>query len=107
MLNFRGLSKIYNMKLSKSDILKLAKLAKLDLSQTEIKTYQKQLGQVLSYVNKINELKLNKVKQSLTGTEDNQIGPRPDEIVPSSPETINQAAVMKNGYVVSPDVFGK
>ncbi|PWB38548.1 MAG: hypothetical protein C3F02_03425 [Parcubacteria group bacterium] len=92
------------MKLSPRDVIKLAQLAKLDLSPAEIKIYQKQLVKVLDYVNKINKLKLDKIKESLTGTEDNLVGPRPDISQSSQPAVIKQA-VLQDGLVVSPEVF--
>lgn len=95
------------MKLSKHEVLNLAKLAKLELSDTEIKDYQKQLVDVLDYVDKINNLKLNKVKESLTGAENNEVGPRPDKVELSDPKIIQQANVLEDNYVVAPNVFKK
>lgn len=93
------------MNLSKNDVIKLAQLAKLKLTDSEVRTYQKQLVKVLDYVNKVKELKLDKVRESLTGIGDNPVGPRPDVIVASQPEVIRQAAELQDGLVVSPEVF--
>ncbi len=95
------------MKLSKEDVIKLAQLAKLKLTDSEVRTYQKQLVQVLDYFNKVKELKLAKVPESLTGIGDNPVGPRPDVVAPSAPEVIKQAAELQEGLVASPEVFEK
>jgi len=44
-------------KLSENDILHVAKLAKLTLSKEEITRYQKQLSEVVGYVEELNEVK--------------------------------------------------
>ena len=43
------------MGLDKAEIKKIADLAKLELSDSELETYQEQLASVLNYVNKINK----------------------------------------------------
>ena len=43
-------------KLSEKDILHVAKLAKLTLSREEIDRYQKQLSEVVGYVEELNEV---------------------------------------------------
>lgn len=40
-------------KLSREDILKLARLARLDVSEEEIELYQKELSSILQYVEQI------------------------------------------------------
>ncbi len=94
------------MKFSKKEVLHLADLTKLKLSEEEIKTYQKQLGDVLNYVDKINELDLDKIKESLTGVEGLDVSlPRLDIVEESSPETISHACNVKDNYIISPKVF--
>ena len=95
------------MGLDKAEIKKIADLAKLELSDSELETYQEQLASVLNYVNKINELDLKSVKESLSGTEDTLVGPRPDELKASKPETIKSAHSIKDSLVVAPNVFDK
>jgi len=95
------------MLFDRQQVLKLARLARLDLSPAEIKSYQKQLLEILNYVNKIKKLKLDKVPESLTGVEEPGVGPRPDRVGTSWPETIQQAAEIKDAYAVSPGVFEK
>lgn len=94
------------MKFSKKEVLHLADLVKLKLSEKEIESYKKQLGDVLNYIDKINELNLDKIKESLTGVEDLDVAPpRLDEVEDSSPETVNHACNVKDNYIVSPKVF--
>lgn len=95
------------MELDKKEIEKLADLAKLELSESEIETYKNQLAGVLDYVNKINELDLKSVKESLSGADDTSVGPRPDEVWASRPETILSAHNRKDSLVVAPNVFDK
>lgn len=44
------------MKISKEDVLRVAELAHLELSEAEVETYRAQLDSILSYVGKLNEL---------------------------------------------------
>ena len=59
-------------KLSRDDILKLARLARLRLSETEVETYQKELSAILEYVAHLDSAdteglgnrRISKIKQS-------------------------------------------
>ena len=44
------------MKITREDVLRVAELAHLDLSDTEVETYLRQLDSILTYVEKLNEL---------------------------------------------------
>ena len=44
------------MKISKEDVLKVAALANLELSEAEVASYQGQLDEILTYIDKLNEL---------------------------------------------------
>ena len=44
------------MKITREDVLRVAELAHLDLSETEVDTYLRQLDSILTYVEKLNEL---------------------------------------------------
>ena len=48
--------KNYNMNLTKEEINKLALLARLDLTEEEKEKFRLQLGSILEYVSKLNEL---------------------------------------------------
>lgn len=95
------------MKFDKKQVKNLADLAKLDLTDQELDTYSRQLKDILGYVENINKLDLYKIKESLTGAEDNEVGPRPDEVLPSNPSAVKQACQIDNDYVVAPNVFKK
>jgi len=44
------------MNIKREDVLRVAELANLDLTETEVQTYGQQLGSILSYCEKLNEL---------------------------------------------------
>ena len=44
------------MKMSKDDVLKVAALANLELSDSEVDTYRGHLDDILTYIEKLNEL---------------------------------------------------
>jgi aspartyl-tRNA(Asn)/glutamyl-tRNA(Gln) amidotransferase subunit C len=43
-------------KLSKADVLHVAKLAKLDLTETEVDKYSKQLSSIVDYISELSEV---------------------------------------------------
>ena len=57
--------------LSKDEILHLAKLANISLTEDEIKTYGKQLNDILSYIDQLSEVDTSSVKSTsnISGTE--------------------------------------
>jgi aspartyl-tRNA(Asn)/glutamyl-tRNA(Gln) amidotransferase subunit C len=44
------------VKISREDVLRVAELAYLDLSEAELETYRKQIDEILEYIGKLNEL---------------------------------------------------
>ncbi len=44
------------MKISKEDVLKVAALANLELSDAEVETYRGHLDDILTYIDKLNEI---------------------------------------------------
>ncbi|MGA3295230.1 MAG: Asp-tRNA(Asn)/Glu-tRNA(Gln) amidotransferase subunit GatC [Candidatus Acidiferrales bacterium] len=50
------------MKISREDVIRVAELAHLGLSPEEIDTYRNQLDGILTYVEKLNELDLEKIE---------------------------------------------
>jgi aspartyl-tRNA(Asn)/glutamyl-tRNA(Gln) amidotransferase subunit C len=96
------------MKLDKKQVKHLANLAKLELSAEELEIYADQLTDVLGFVEKINKLDLEKIKESLTGVDGSDtVPPRPDQAEESNPEVIQQACQLENNYLVAPNVFDK
>ncbi|MBT4516842.1 MAG: Asp-tRNA(Asn)/Glu-tRNA(Gln) amidotransferase subunit GatC [Candidatus Komeilibacteria bacterium] len=95
------------MEFNKKEVLHLADLAKLKLSEKELESYNSQLQDILTYVDKINNLDLKNVKESLSGIEDSDVGPRPDSVEACKPEAISQACQKDGKYVAAPNVFNK
>lgn len=50
------------MKISREDVLRVAELAHLELTPEEISAYQGQLDEILTYVDKLNEIDVTKVE---------------------------------------------
>src|ERR1700740_1935062 len=44
------------MKISREDVLRVAELAYLDLTEPELETYRAQIDEILEYIGKLNEL---------------------------------------------------
>jgi aspartyl-tRNA(Asn)/glutamyl-tRNA(Gln) amidotransferase subunit C len=44
------------LKISREDVLRVADLAYLDLSESELETYRKQIDEILEYIGKLNGL---------------------------------------------------
>jgi aspartyl-tRNA(Asn)/glutamyl-tRNA(Gln) amidotransferase subunit C len=51
-----GQQKGYRMKISRDDVLRVAELAYLDLSEVELEMYRAQIDEILEYIGKLNEL---------------------------------------------------
>ena len=50
------------MKISREDVLRVAELAYLELSEAELETYRSQLDSILEYIGKLNELNTSNVE---------------------------------------------
>lgn len=50
------------MKITREDVLRVAELAHLELSEAEIEMFSRQLDSILSYVDKLNELDTSNVE---------------------------------------------
>jgi aspartyl-tRNA(Asn)/glutamyl-tRNA(Gln) amidotransferase subunit C len=44
------------MRISRDDVVRVAELAYLDLSEAELETYRAQINEILEYIGKLNEL---------------------------------------------------
>ncbi len=71
------------MKISREDVLYVAELAHLELSEAEVETYRQQLDSILTYIDKLNQLDTGSVEpmaQVLAGLPVRQAGtPGPEE----------------------------
>jgi aspartyl-tRNA(Asn)/glutamyl-tRNA(Gln) amidotransferase subunit C len=73
------------MKISREDVLRVAELAYLDLSEAELETYRAQINEILEYIGKLNELDTTQVEpmaQVLTDTQTADATLREDLVVP-------------------------
>jgi aspartyl-tRNA(Asn)/glutamyl-tRNA(Gln) amidotransferase subunit C len=60
------------MKITREDVLRVAELAYLDLSEAELETYRKQLDDILEYAGKLNELDTSSVEPMAQVLAENQ-----------------------------------
>jgi aspartyl-tRNA(Asn)/glutamyl-tRNA(Gln) amidotransferase subunit C len=60
------------MKITREDVLRVAELAYLDLSEAELETYRKQLDDILEYAGKLNELDTSNVEPMAQVLAENQ-----------------------------------
>ena len=95
------------MALSKKEVLKLANLAKLDLSDEELATFGHQLTEVLDYFDQLKKLDLNKVDASISGVDQTALKLRLDQVKDSQPEVLQQSQQVEDDYLVAPQVFEK
>jgi aspartyl-tRNA(Asn)/glutamyl-tRNA(Gln) amidotransferase subunit C len=69
-------------KLTRADVLKVARLARLKLTHAEIDDYTDKLGSVLAYVESLNEIDTEDVEPMVHAVELSNVF-RPDETAPS------------------------
>src|SRR6266702_542872 len=84
------------VKISREDVLRVAELAYLDLSETELETYRAQIDEILEYISKLNELDTANVEpmaQVLTDDQTADATLREDIVVPCgiAAEVLRQA----------------
>jgi aspartyl-tRNA(Asn)/glutamyl-tRNA(Gln) amidotransferase subunit C len=94
------------MKLSKSEIEHIAKLARLKLSDNDATVYSKQLSDILDYVEKMNTVDTAGVEETSQVTGLTNIM-REDRIIDSGThdELVDSAPEHGNGYVKVPKVL--
>ena len=68
------------MAISREDVVKVANLSRLALSEDEIGKYTEQLGKILLYVEKLNAVDVSNVEPMITATASGNVF-RPDEVV--------------------------
>ncbi|HXM95371.1 MAG TPA: Asp-tRNA(Asn)/Glu-tRNA(Gln) amidotransferase subunit GatC [Candidatus Dormibacteraeota bacterium] len=75
------------MKISREDVIRVADLAYLELSEAELETYRKQIDEILEYIGKLNEVDTTDVPpmaQVLTDDQTADATLREDLVVPSA-----------------------
>jgi aspartyl-tRNA(Asn)/glutamyl-tRNA(Gln) amidotransferase subunit C len=78
-------AKIAGMKISREEVVRVAELAYLELSETELETYRAQIDEILEYIGKLNELDTANVEpmaQVLTDDQTADATLREDRVVP-------------------------
>jgi len=98
------------MKISREDVLRVADLAYLDLSDSELETYRKQIDEILEYAGKLNELDTTNVEPMAQVLADDQAADatlREDVVVPCdvAPEILKQAPDPEPPYFRVPKVI--
>jgi aspartyl-tRNA(Asn)/glutamyl-tRNA(Gln) amidotransferase subunit C len=98
------------MKISREDVLRVADLAYLDLSESELETYRKQIDEILEYASKLNELDTTNVEPMAQVLADDQTADatlREDLVVPCdvAPEILKQAPDPEPPYFRVPKVI--
>ena len=91
-------------KISKEEVLRVAELAHLELSESEIETMTRQLDSILSYVDKLNELNTDGVEPMAQvvppAAYDPGDEPTPSEAKAAAPGTpLREDAVVQSGVI--------
>src|SRR5258707_251664 len=75
----------FHLKINREDVVRVAELAYLDLSESELETYRTQVDEILEYIGKLNELDTANVEpmaQVLTDDQTADATLRDDVVVP-------------------------
>ncbi len=98
------------MKISREDVIRVAELAYLDLSEAELESYRNQLDAILEYIGKLDELDTVKVEpmaQVLTDDQTADATLREDLVVPCgvAEDVLKQAPDPEPPYFRVPKVI--
>lgn len=100
------------MKISKEEVLRVAELAHLELTEAEVAKYQAQLDSILDYIAKLNAVDTSKVEpmtQAVAAGAAGEVNPalRDDVIVPCdiAKEVLGQAPNAEGPYFRVPKVI--
>ncbi len=98
------------MRISREDVLRVADLAYLDLSEAELETYRAQIDEILEYIGQLNELDTTQVApmaQVLTSDQTADATLREDVVVPCdvASEVLQQAPDPEPPYFRVPKVI--
>lgn len=88
-------------KLQREDILKLAKLARLRLTDAEVEKFQEEISEILGYVEKLNDVDTKGLKPTYQVTGLTNVT-RPDEVREygaSQLELLKNAPQTEKGYI--------
>ena len=98
------------MKISREDVLQVAELAYLELSEAEIEKYRAQIDEILEYIGKLNELDTTNVEPMAQVLADDQTADatlREDLVVPCAvaEEVLRHAPDPESPYFRVPKVI--
>jgi aspartyl-tRNA(Asn)/glutamyl-tRNA(Gln) amidotransferase subunit C len=98
------------MKIFREDVLRVAQLAYLELSEAELETYRAQIDEILEYIGKLNELDTANVEpmaQVLTDDQTADATLREDIVVPCNvtKEVMKHAPDAEPPYFLVPKVI--
>ncbi len=98
------------MKITRDDVVRVAELAYLDLSEDELEKYRRQLDEILTYIGKLNELDTSGVEPMAQVLADDQTADatlREDLVVPSAvaEDVLRQAPDPEPPYFRVPKVI--
>ena len=91
--------------LTKEEVIKVAKLAKIELSEEEVEIFSKQLPKILDFIEKLNELDTSNVKPFYELIEAN--APLREDVPQkglTNEEALSNAPQKENGFFVVPRV---
>lgn len=93
--------------ISEEEILKIAKLAKLEIKEGEIKKFSDQLNSIISYVKKLDEVDTSNVEPTSHPISDmkNRFQDESDNRTLSVSEVLKNAPQSKQNYVSTKGVF--
>ena len=98
------------MKITREDVVRVAELAYLDLSEDELEKYRRQIDEILDYIGKLNELDTSGVEPMAQVLADDQAADatmREDLVVPSAvaEDVLRQAPDAEQPYFRVPKVI--
>ena len=96
------------MRITKQDVEHVAKLARLEITETEKETFAQQLSGILTYVEKLNALKMEGVEPTATVLGQTNVF-REDKARPSLSveKALANAPERTDGFFVVPKIIGE
>ena len=94
------------MKISKKDVIETAELARLEFQESELEKFTEQLGNILEYIEDLNELDTEGIEPTSHGVEI-PTPLREDKVVQliTSEEALQNAPEKDDGFFVVPKVI--
>jgi len=94
------------MKISKDDIIKVSELARLEFKEKELEKFTEQLGNILEYIEQLNELNTDNVEPT-SHVLDMSTPLREDKVVEwlSTEEVLKNAPESEDDFFVVPQVI--